>query len=111
MSKHDLNNLPWSQKAPGESKIVDATGWHVAEFAWPRDAILALTCVNACAGVKNPAALPALVESIRAWWKEHEYDTTAYSDGEFTDEYNTYDTPPPFIAALAAATGEPDHDK
>lgn len=112
MSKHSPR--PWHVYGRDcqdqNGRVTAYTGGSTSEEA-EANAVLIVACVNACAGLKSPAALPELFESIRAWWKEHRYDVDIVDNDGYPEEYNTYDEPPPFIAALAAATGESDHDE
>lgn len=46
--------------------VYDSTGVRIAQFNLPHRKLRAIACVNACAGIDHPEALPALLEYLKA---------------------------------------------
>lgn len=47
-----------------------------------------------------------LCKVILAWWGEHKYDVDSVPNGEYTEEYNRFDTEPDFVTLALREEGK-----
>ncbi len=71
MSEHTKE--PWSGAPDWPSIVNTETAEFVGEFRLTPDRDRACTCVNACAGIENPEAIPQVIEAARIVATDHHH--------------------------------------
>ena len=47
-----------------------------------------------------------LAVAVKTWWEEHKCDTYPITDGEYAEDYNTFDKEPEFVTAAKTIIGD-----